>query len=68
MKHKWNKQPDKVITGVGKFKMWVCKTCGCEKSLGYYRFAEPDFDRNGQLYTHYIDCVDIEAENLKTID
>lgn len=68
MKHKWIKHPDFKIDGIGWFSKWMCSICGCEKTLGKYKFAEPDFDRNGQLYSHYIECVDEKAEMLKTID
>lgn len=68
MNHKWEKLPDKVHVGIGTFGVWKCKTCGCIKSLGRYKFATPDYERNGQLYDYYIECIDYEAENLKTID
>lgn len=56
------------MPSVGKIFVWKCKVCGCEKTLGNYRFAEPDYERNGQIYTHYIECIDYKAEDLKTID
>lgn len=68
MRHTWKKQPDKHHVEIGNFKVWICKVCGCEKSLGNYKFAKPHYERNGQMYDYYIDCFDMEAENLKTID
>lgn len=69
MKHTWQKQPDQLMCAdTIKVKVWLCKVCGCIKTLGYYKFAEPDYDRNGQMYSHYIECVDEKAEMLKTID
>ena len=67
MKHKWDKQPDKQIHGIW-YGVSICKVCGCEKSLGKYKFAERDYERNGQLYSHYIECIDEEFEKTKTID
>lgn len=67
MKHNWTKQPDKQTLAC-KVKVWICKVCGCEKTLGYYKFAEPDYDRNGQHYSHYVECINYELEDLKTID
>lgn len=67
MNHSWDKQSD-MNTISGNVKCWICRICRCKKTLAYYKFAEPDYQRNGQLYSHYIECVDIEAENLKTID
>lgn len=68
MKHKWDKLPDHCKNGVGYFKVWKCRVCGCIKELLNQRFAEADYERNGQIYSHYIECIDEEAEKLKTID
>lgn len=67
MRHTWQKLPDVESFGHRHFK-WLCKVCGCEKLLGNYKFATPRYDRNGQLYDRYIECIDEEAEKLKTID
>jgi hypothetical protein len=69
MNHTWQKQPDDTIcAGTIRVKVWICKVCGCVKTLGYYKFSEPDYSRNGQIYTRYIECIDEKAEMLKTID
>ncbi|MDB5144205.1 MAG: hypothetical protein JWQ66_2918 [Mucilaginibacter sp.] len=67
MKHKWTKMPDQNMT-FGNVKVWLCSVCRCKKTLVYGKYQEPDYERNGQLYTHYIECIDYEAEALKTID
>lgn len=68
MKHKWEKQPDENQAGLGIFKIWVCKVCGCKKELLNQKFAEPAYIRNQQIYFNYIECMDYDAEMLKTID
>lgn len=68
MKHKWEQQPNENILAVGWHKVWICRICGCKKIHGCYRFSEPSYSRNKQNYDRYIECIDIEAENLKTID
>lgn len=68
MNHKWQKQPDKLYDGIGWFKISICNVCGCRKELLNQRFAEPNYIRNKQIYDHYIECVDLELENSKTID
>jgi hypothetical protein len=67
MKHTWTKQPDQKIAGITHL-VWVCKRCGAEKTQGNYKFSEPDYHRNGQIYSHYVECIDYELENSKTID
>ena len=64
MKHKWEKLAN---DGDGN-KQWKCKTCGCLKVLGNYKFAQPDYERSGQMYSEYVECIDWELENSKTID
>lgn len=68
MKHKWERIEDDCMHPVGTIKQWRCKVCGCIKALANHRFAEPDYIRNGQMYTHYIECIDYELEDSKTID
>lgn len=69
MKHKWGDPEVKELFAGMKGKVWKCKVCGCEKSLGFYKFAVPTYVRNGQNYSDkYIECIDYEAEDLKTID
>lgn len=67
MKHKWQRQSDQVVAGISH-KIWLCSVCGCKKALGNYKFAEPDYNRNGQMYNHYVECIDYDLENSKTID
>lgn len=68
MKHTWERKEDETNFGV-KHKEWKCKVCGATKSLGYYKFAVPLYQRNGQSYgDDYIECIDYDAEDLKTID
>lgn len=68
LKHKWTRIKDDYMPTVGIIKQWTCDVCGCLKTLGNYKFAEPDYIRSGQVYTHYIECIDMDKENLKTID
>jgi hypothetical protein len=67
MRHNWSVKPNEQIAHIWH-KVWVCKICGCKKTQGCYKFAEPDYERNGQLYSHYIGCIDYEMEDNKTID
>lgn len=68
MNHKWEVQSGISKIGIGYFKIWICKVCKCKKELLNQRFAEADYIRNGQIYDHYIECIDYELENSKTID
>lgn len=68
LNHKWTRIEDDYMPSVGKIKKWKCNVCSCIKSVGCYKYATPDFERNGQLYTDYIECIDYAAEDLKTID
>lgn len=68
MKHKWEKEPDVRYTDYEVFKEWVCKRCGARKSLSWLKFSTPMYIRNGQIYQSYIECMDYDAELLKTID
>lgn len=68
MKHKWDKKPDRFFDGIGMFKVWRCRVCGCVKHLLNQRFAEPTYTRSRQNFDRYIECIDEEAEKLKTID
>lgn len=67
MKHTWERQPDEDWV-FSKVKIWMCTMCGCKKALGYTKFATPIYQRSSITYTEYVECFDIEAENLKTID
>lgn len=67
MNHTWEKQPDKEYV-FAKTKHWICKVCGCEKFLGYYKFATPNYQRSGINFDGYVECYDEAAEMLKTID
>lgn len=67
MRHKWDKKPSREIGGYNCL-VHLCKICGCEKTQANIKFSEPHYGRNGQQYDRYIECIDIDAENLKTID
>ena len=67
MKHKWNKQPNEDIGGYNSL-VHICRVCGCKKTQANIRFSEPNYTRNKQTYDRYIECIDLDAENLKTID
>lgn len=68
MRHKWVKQSDIKHTGMPTHFVWLCCVCGCQKVVGNYRFATPHYERSGQVFDHYIECIDEKAEKLKTID
>lgn len=68
MRHKWERQPDYSMVGIGIFKIWICKICKCKKQLHNARFAEPTYTRSQMNYDHYIECIDEEFEKTKTID
>lgn len=47
-------------------KVDICSVCTCERLTsknGYVMYS-----RNKQMPNHYIECVDMTVENLKTID
>jgi len=67
--HKWKRVPDTKEIGIGTIKHWVCVKCKCEKHLGVYKFATPDYSRSGQIYSQYTpNCVDMDRRSQQTID
>lgn len=68
MKHAWTKPKPAFEGNDPDMNVSKCLTCGCERydseELGLIGCW-----RNGQYYSNVIPgCIDIEIENLKTID
>lgn len=67
--HSWKKLPDTFEDGVGKIKHWECKRCGCEKNLGMYIGATPDYCRSGQIFSRYTPvCVEMGRRSNEPLD
>ena len=67
--HKWDRLPITKEIGVGFVKHWICTKCKCEKHLGVYKFATPDYCRSGQVYTQYApECVEMGRKSEQLID
>lgn len=65
MKHKYLKET--VIDN--SEKRATCKVCGCERiKITTYGYTSYSYLRSGIFFELAPDCIDMEKENLKTID
>jgi hypothetical protein len=68
MKHKWEKRPDEEIFTGMMGTIAFCTVCSCKRLIGKYKFATPMYVRSGRISREYLECIDMAAEDLKTID